>query len=309
MRNRATSVVLELARLDRRVLALTADNRNEILEQLMRERPEQYLDYGIAEANMVASAAGLASCGKIPFIYTIGNFLSMRAFEFIRNDVCAANLPVKFLGRSSGLVSSAMGLTHQGTEELALLRCLPNLLTITPATPREAEQATRAVYEYDGPAYLRLEGYNEPELFGPDYEFAPGRAQLLRAGSDLTVMAMGSIINEALAAAEILAAEGCEVRLLNLSTVKPIDRLAVRLAAEETRGIVTLEEHSIYGGLGSAVAETLAEAGQATPLVRMGLTGFAQGCGSRADIRAANGLSRDHIAARLREFNQEGRGR
>ena len=148
MRIASTQVVYDLIKTDKRVIALTADNGNGPYNNIRLEFPNQYIDYGIAESNMIASAAGLASCGKIPFLYTITNFMSMRAFEFIRNDVCIGNQNVKFLGRSSGLVSSNMGATHQGTEELALLKTLPNMLVITPASPIEAREATKFAYQH-----------------------------------------------------------------------------------------------------------------------------------------------------------------
>lgn len=301
MRNASTQMVYALAKRDRNVMALTADNGNEIYTMIQREMPGQYMDYGIAEENMVASAAGLASCGKIPFLYTITNFLSMHAFEFIRNDVCIANQNVKFLGRSSGLVSSSMGATHQGTEEVALLRTLPHMLVITPATPIEAREATRFAYHHKGPVYIRLEGFNEPELYGEDYSFAVGRGYVLRDGGAATIISMGSVVNEALRAAERLASGGVCVRIVNMPMVHPIDRDLIVAAAKETGHIITLEEHSIHGGLGSAVAEVLAESGIAVSFHRMGLDGCAKGCGNREDMRAINGLTADNIIMKVRE--------
>ncbi|WP_245522938.1 transketolase family protein [Selenomonas flueggei] len=293
-----------MAKRDRDVMALTADNSNEIYDKIKREMPGQYIDYGIAEENMVASAAGLASCGKIPFLYTITNFMSMHAFEFIRNDVCVANQNVKFLGRSSGLVSSSMGATHQGTEEVALLRTLPNMLVITPATPIEAREATRFAYHHRGSVYIRLEGFNEPELYGEDYQFSVGRGYVLRDGGDITVISMGSVVNEALSAAKKLESDGIRVRVINMPMVNPIDRDLIVAAAKETGHIITLEEHSIHGGLGSAVAEVLAESGTAASFHRMGLNGCAKGCGNREAMREINGLASGSIMEKVRESLQ-----
>lgn len=304
MRNASTQMVYNLAKRDRNVMALTADNSNEIYDKIKWEMPGQYIDYGIAEENMVASAAGLASCGKIPFLYTITNFMSMHAFEFIRNDVCVANQNVKFLGRSSGLVSSSMGATHQGTEEVALLRTLPNMLVITPATPIEAREATRFAYHHRGSVYIRLEGFNEPELYGEDYQFSVGRGYVLRDGGDITVISMGSVVNEALRAAEKLADDSISVRIINMPMVKPIDRDLIVAAAKETGHIITLEEHSIHGGLGSAVAEVLAENGRAVSFHRMGLNGCAKGCGNREAMREINGLASENIMEKVRESLQ-----
>ena len=302
MRNASTRMVYELAKQDKNVMALTADNANEIYNELKFHMPKQYMDYGIAEENMVASAAGLASCGKIPFLYTITNFMSMHAFEFIRNDVCIANQNVKFLGRSSGLVSSSMGATHQGTEEVALLRALPNMLVITPATPIEAREATKFSYQHNGPVYIRLEGFNEPEFYGEDYQFVVGRGYVLRDGRDATVISMGSVVNEALKAAEGLESDGIRLRVINMPMVHPIDRDLIVAAAKETGHIITLEEHSIHGGLGSAVAEVLAECGLAVSFRRMGLDGCAKGCGNREAMREINGLASENIAVNVREM-------
>ena len=304
MRDASTQMVYELAKLDARVMALTADNRNDIYERIHQEMPAQYMDYGIAEENMVASAAGLASCGKIPFLYTITDFLSLHALEFIRNDVCIARQNVKFLGRSSGLTSYTMGPTHQGTEELAILRTLPNLLTITPTTPIEAREATRYAYEHDGPVYIRLEGRGETEHFGNDFCFKPGKGQILREGRDVTVITMGTILNEALAVADEMSAAAASVRVIHLSTVQPLDTSIVWQAAIETNGIITLEEHSRSGGLGSAIAEFLAEAGSPTKLRRLGLCGCASGCGKRDWLRTHNGIGAEQLRLAIKKFLQ-----
>lgn len=303
MRNASTNVVYELIKNNPQVVALTADNRNDIYEKIHLEYPQNYIDYGIAESNMIASAAGLAACGKIPFLYTITNFMSMRAYEFIRNDVCAANRNVKFLGRSSGLVSSNMGMTHQGTEELALLRSLPNLLVITPATPLEAKMATYAAFEYEGPVYIRLEGNNETELYDGDYRFEIGKGSVLREGQGITVMAMGSIVYEALIAAEYLErCENIQISVVHISTVKPIDKELIINEANKSGLIITLEEHTIYGGLGSAVAEVLAEERCKAYLVRMGLNGFCNCSGSRKEIREINGIDSSSIVKTVQKY-------
>lgn len=300
MRNESTKVVLDLIKKDRNVVALTADNGNEIYDQIKAEYPEQYIDYGIAECNMVAAAAGMASAGKIPFLYAVTNFMSMRAYEFIRNLVCLPNYNVKFLGRSAGVVTGTYGMTHQGTEDLAILRTLPNLLVISPATPIEARKATEFAYRYNGPVYIRLEGHSEPEHYAEDYIFVPGKGTVLREGNDVTIISTGSIINEALHAAENLAIEGIQTRVLNMPTVRPIDQQLIFQAAKETGNILTVEEQTIYGGLGSAVAEVLAETGSPAKLVRMGLNGYALGCGNRNQMRKLNGLTCAFIQEKIK---------
>ena len=299
MRNAATNVVYELIKKDFSVIAVTADNRNDIYDKIRREYPKQYIDYGIAEENMIASAAGMASCGKIPFLYTITNFMSMHAYEFICNDVCVANQNVKFLGRSAGLTSSSMGITHQGTEELALLRTLPNMLVITPASPIEAREATRFAYTYKGPVYIRLEGLNEQEIYTDTYQFEIGKGYVVRSGENATIIKNGSIINEALIAADILSTQGFSLQVINMPMVKPIDRKVLQKAIN-TGYIITLEEHSIYGGLGTAVAEELVEQHSNAKFTRMGLDCCAKGCGSRKEIRSANGIAADDIIKLLK---------
>ncbi len=292
MRNKSTQMVFDLVKLDKRVLAVTADNRNEIYNEIRMTCPSQYIEYGIAEENMVASCAGLASCGYIPFLYTITNFMSMHAFEFIRNDVCIGNRNVKFLGRSAALVSSSMGATHQGTEELGLLRALPNLVVITPATPIEAREATRFAYHHNGPVYIRLEGFHELELYDDGYGYVLGESRVVREGSDISVFTMGSVIHEALIAASRLKKEkGLELEVINVPTIKPLCEQNILDSIRKTGRVVTLEEHSVYGGLGSVIAEIIAKNKLAVDFHMMGLDGCAQGCGNRGEIRQINHLT------------------
>lgn len=302
MRNASTKVVLDLVQKDKNVLALTADNGNEIYDQIKEEYPSQYIDFGIAECNMVASAAGMASVGKTPFLYAVTNFMSMRAFEFIRDIVCMSNSNVKFLGRSASMVTGTYGMTHQGTEDATILRTLPNLEVITPATPIEAGEATKYAYEHKGPVYIRLEGVNEPEHFDESYRFQMGKGCVLRYGQDVCLIAMGSVINEGLAAAEILQNRGMSVSVINMPTVKPIDETLILQMTKQVKAIITLEEHSIYGGLGGAVAEVLAERGIGIKLKRMGLRGCATGCGNRAEMREINGLDAASIVLAIEEI-------
>ena len=304
MRDSATKFVMEIIKRDSNVLALTADNRNEIYDVIRQEYPSQYIEYGIAEENMIASAAGLASCGKIPFIYTITNFMSMHAYEFIRNDVCIPNMNVKFLGRSSGLASSSMGPTHQGTEELALLRTLPNMIAITPASPIEAREATRFAYCHKGPVYIRLEARGERELFEENYSFELGKGQVIHEGDDICVISMGSIIGEALKATEILKTEGISLRVINMPSIKPIDAEIILKAARETKHIITYEEHSIFGGLGTSVAEVIAINGISCKFAMMGLNCCAKSCGNRQDMREINHISMNDLILKVRSMIQ-----
>jgi len=303
MRNSSTNQVLEFIKRDKNVLAITGDLGNEIYDYIKIYYPKQYIDYGISECNMVASSAGLARQGKIPFIYSVTNFMSMRAFEFIRNTVCPFNANVKFLGRSAGFASSYLGMTHQGTEDIALLRSLPNMIIINPATPIEAREATKAIYDYEGACYLRLEGAGEPELFDEQYKFRIGKGQIIREGSDVTIISTGSIINEAVKAAEKLAEKKVSVQLINMPTIKPLDSEIIIQATLKTKNIITLEEHSIYGGLGSAVSEVLAENNCNARFERMGLKdSFVKGFGTREESLILNELDKNNIMYKIEEM-------
>lgn len=302
MREASTEIVYQLAKSDKRVLALTADGRNAVYERIKSELPSQYIDYGIAESNMIASAAGLASCGKTPFIFGTSTFLAMRAFEFIRNDICIPDYNVKLIGIFCGLSRGSWGATHQGTEDLSILRVLPNLTVITPATPVEAREATKYAYHHNGPVYLRLEASGEPELLEDGYRYSPEKAVLLNEGNDATIITMGSIAEEALEAAERLKKRGKTIRVISISCLKPMDQESVIRACNETGGVITLEEQSKYGGLGSAVAEVLSESGCNGKLVRLGLDGCARGCGDRAFMRKENGIGTDRLMDALNEI-------
>ncbi|WP_196602700.1 transketolase family protein [Pectinatus frisingensis] len=307
MRNISTKVVWNLIKKDKNVVAVTADNGNEIYERIKAEYPNQYVDYGIAECNMVAGAAGMASVGKIPFLYAVTNFMSMRAYEFIRNIVCVPKFNVKFLGRSAGVVTGTYGMTHQGTEDLAVLRTLPNLLVISPATPVEAKSATEFAYRYKGPVYIRLEGYNEPELFDESYKFETGKGQIIHSGERATVISIGSVINEAIEAATFFQRKNIDIRVINMPMIKPIDSDLILQAAKETGNILTLEEHTIYGGLGSAVAEVMAEHNCHARLIRMGLNGYAKGCGNRKQMREINKISSKDIIDNIKKMLTRGK--
>lgn len=274
MRTAYLDTLYELAQKDKRVYALISDNGAIVYDKYRRDLPEQYLNLGISEANMIGMAAGMASCGKIPFAYTIGAFLAYRAFEFIRNDVCLQNQNVKIVGTGAGEVYSALGPTHHSTEDLGGLRALPNLTIICPASPLEVRKATRAAYEYEGPVYLRLGTNREPEIYEEDYEFEIGKAVTLKDGNDITLTGTGSILKDVLDAAEQLQAEGIHVRVIDMHTIKPIDKEAVIKAVEETGKIVTVEDHNAIGGLGSAVAEVVAEYGKEVKFSRLGLNDF-----------------------------------
>lgn len=262
---------------------------------LASEFPERAIEVGIAEQNGVGMAAGLALCGKVPFVHGMVPFVTMRSFEQVRTDIGYQHLNVKIVGAySGGLEQGPWGCTHHGVEDVALMRLVPGMTVVLPADAWEAEQAARALAALDGPAYIQLRG-GELARAG-ERSFQLGRASVLRPGGDVTIVACGALVGEALAAADMLVGKGVDARVLNMHTVKPLDRDAVLKAAAETRGLVTLEEHTIVGGLGGAVAEVLAEQ-PSVPLRRLGLPDtFAKRTAGRAELLETYGMTARHAA-------------
>ncbi len=260
MRTAFIQTLCALAESDPRIWLLTGDLGFSVLEPFARRFPHRFVNVGVAEQNMMGVAAGLARCGKVVFIYSIVNFATLRCLEQIRNDVCAHDAKVNIVAVGGGFTYGSAGYTHHGVEDLGVLRSLPNLTLVAPGDPAETRLATRAIVDWPGPCYLRLEKAGHPTVHAAVPPFHIGRAIPVRAGRDVTLISTGGILAEAVATAERLAAEGIDARVLSMHTLKPLDAEAVLRAARETRAIVTVEEHRRTGGLGSAVAEVLAEA-------------------------------------------------
>ncbi len=290
MRTAYLDTLYDLASKDNRVYALISDNGAIVYDKYRRDLASQYLNLGISEANMLGMAAGMASCGKIPFAYTIGAFLAYRAFEFIRNDICLQKQNVKIVGTGAGEVYSALGPTHHSTEDLGGLRALPNLTILCPASPMEVKKATVAAYEYEGPVYLRLGTNKEAEIYTGDYSFKIGKGVTVKTGKDVTLISAGSILKDVLDVAELLQKDGIQARVVNMHTIKPFDREIVLQAIEETGKVVTIEDHNVIGGLGSAVAEVIAESGRGVAFKRVGLTDFSNGYGTYQQVKENNGI-------------------
>lgn len=251
--------LLELARGDARIYCLDSDMGG-LEDSFGAELPGQYVNVGIAEANMLSMAAAMASVGKIPFVNTMATFISARACEQIKLDVAYGNVPVKMAGSHSGVSAGHLGPTHHALEDLAIMRAFPNMTVIVPADGVEAALATKAAARLPGPVYLRLGRKPTPLVNRQPYDFEPGRAVLLEPGDDVTLVAAGSLpVQAALKARRRLAESGLGARVLNMHTLKPLDVAAVVTAARETRGLVTIEEHNVIGGLGTAVAEAVTE--------------------------------------------------
>lgn len=258
--------------------------------------PERHFNVGIAEANLMGMAAGLATAGKIPFASTFAIFGAGRAYEIIRNSICYPKLNVKIALTHSGISVGEDGGSHQSIEDIALMRVIPNMTVLSPADAIETEKMMDAAMAIDGPVYIRLGRSDVPVLFDNDYKFEVGKAGLLQNGSDVTLIATGLMVGPALEAAELLKADGVSARVLNMGSIKPIDVEAIKDAAINTGAIVTAEEHSIIGGLGSAVAEVLCDVAP-VPLERVGVKDLFGQSGKVAPLMEKYGLTANDIVA------------
>ncbi len=262
--------------------------------------PERFFNIGIAEQDMVGTAAGLAIGGKLPFVSTFAVFATGRAWEQVRQSVCYPNLSVKIVASHSGVTVGEDGGSHQSVEDIAVMRVIPNMTVIVPADGPETQQAIEAVAEYKGPCYVRVGRNKVPTLFGEDYKFKIGKAHVFHEGKDAAIIACGIMVAEAIKARDLLKAEGIDAGVINMSTIKPIDADAVIAAAKRCGSIVTAEEHSIIGGLGGAVAEVLAESAPA-PLVRVGVRDAFGTSGDQEALLKHYGISAEHIADAVKE--------
>ncbi|HQY99137.1 MAG TPA: transketolase C-terminal domain-containing protein [Propionicimonas sp.] len=255
-RSSYAATLADLARRDPNVVVIVNDSvGSSKLDGFVKEFPGQTVNVGIAEQNMVGVSAGLANGGKVPFVSGAGCFLTGRAMEQVKADLAYSNYHVVLCAQSPGMAYGPLGATHHSIEDVAWMRALPGMTVIVPADPAETEQAVRWAYGHDGPVYIRISRMPVPAVHPDDYVFAPGKAVVLRDGSDLTIAANGTVLHRALAAADALAADGIQARVLSVASVKPLDEDAILAAARETGGIVTVEEGLIAGGLGGAVAE------------------------------------------------------
>lgn len=274
MRNAYGQALLELGRSNSRVVALEADLGKSTMSNMFgAEFPERYFQMGIAEANMISTSAGLALTGHIPFASSFAVFASGRPYDQIRSSVAIPRLDVKICGSSAGLSDFGDGKTHQSVDDITLMRVLPNMKVFSPADALETAKIVKAMAEIPGPCYIRVNRNEIPEVTDPDEPFEPGKVKTLRDGSDAVVFATGYMVYQALEAAETLKAEGISVKVVNVATIKPFDEEGVLAAAAGMKAAVTVEEASIYGGLGSAVCETLC-AGPAASRIPVGVIGI-----------------------------------
>ena len=267
-----------------------------------KAHPDRFIDCGIAESNMIGVAAGLATTGKVPFASSFAMFAAGRAFEQVRNSVGYPHLNVKIGATHAGISVGEDGATHQCNEDIALMRTIPGMVVINPADDVEARAAVRAAYEHQGPVYMRFGRLAVPVINDrPDYKFELGKGVVLREGKDLTIIATGLPVSNCLEAAEKLAADGIDAKVINIHTIKPLDEDLVVAAAKETGKVVTVEEHSIIGGLGGAVCECLAEKAP-VPVKRIGIHDVFGESGPALELLHKYGLDAEGIYKQIKEF-------
>jgi len=293
----------ELAQEDNRIVALTADLAASVrLADMIKVAPERVFNFGIAEQDMMGAAAGLALGGKIPFVTTFAVFASLRAAEQARTDIAYNGLPVRICASHGGFGLAVAGATHHAIEDIAIYRNMPGMTVIVPADGVEAAAAVRAVMSLPGPSYIRLSRPTEPTVFTEYVPFTIGKVRKVREGKDLTIIAYGGSVGYSLKASEIMSADGLQVGVIDMATIKPLDAEAVLTAARESVAILTVEEHNIIGGLGTAVAEVLAEAGISTRFKRHGIYDHFTTAAPYPDLMAMYKMDPAGIAAVAREF-------
>ncbi len=302
MRKAFNQELLKIAAENPRVFMVLADIGYGEIEPFAAAFPDRFINCGVAEQDMTGVACGVAMEGNIAITYSIANFPTLRCLEQVRNDVCYHNANVKIVIIGGGMAYGELGVSHHSTEDIAIMRALPNMVVLCPADIPEARAATHAMMAYNGPVYYRCGYKNEPDLHdGPVEGFRIGGSSQLRDGKAATIFFAGTIGYNAKLAAEKLAAEGIDCRLVSLYSVKPIDRGAILRAAKETGAIVTVEEHNLSGGVGSAVAEVLADVGVGVPFRRLGLPDvYVTQVGSQGWLCDQYGIGPDGIADTVR---------
>ncbi len=289
--------LVELGQQNRDIVVLEGDLGKSTMSCYFEEAfPDRFFEMGIAEANMAAFAAGLSLTGKIPFTNSFATFAAGRAFDQIRQSICLPNLNVKIVGSSAGLSDYADGSTHQSVEDIAIMRALPNMTVLVPADGNETCAMTRAIAAYRGPVYLRISRADLPDVTAVNQEFVIGRPSIVRDGKDAAIFAVGAMVAKAIEAADLLSEKGISIRVVNVSSLKPVDEAALKAMAEDMKGIVTAEEHSIIGGLASLVTYVLR--GTGLPIECIAIQDrFGQSAENLDRLYEEYGLTAERIAA------------
>ena len=298
------NALAELGKVHEEIVVLDADLAAATKTSIfMKEFPERHINCGIAEANMIGVAAGLAAAGKVPFASSFAMFVSGRAYEQVRNSVGYPRLNVKIGASHAGISVGEDGATHQCNEDIALMRMIPEMVVINPSDDVEARAAVKAAYEHDGPVYMRFGRLAVPVINNnPDYKFELGKGVVLREGKDVTIIATGLPVANCLEAAEMLAADGIDAKLINIHTIKPLDEELVVAAAKETGKVVTVEEHSVIGGLGSAVCDVLSEQAP-TKVLKIGINDVFGESGPALELIKKYGLDAEGIYQKVKAFS------
>lgn len=297
--------LVELAKNHQDLVGLTADLAKSTKIGILEENyPNRFFNMGIAEQNLFGVAAGMASVGLTPFVSTFAVFASMRALDQVHTDICYQNLNVKIIGTHAGLSFGQAGSTHHCTEDIGIMRTLANMTVIVPADGTETAKAVQAAYHTKGPMYIRINrGFDQRVYDSQEVDFEIGKAITLRDGTDLTVIACGSCVYHAVEASKILeSVDGLKIRVINMHTIKPLDRDAIMKAVQETRRIITVEDHNIYGGLGSAVSEVIAEGGKACGFKRLGIPDTYSIIGLHEDLMNHYKIDTQGIVESVREI-------
>lgn len=297
------NALVELGKEHEDVIVLDADLAEATKTGIFRKAfPERHIDCGIAESNMIGIAAGLSTTGKVPFASTFAMFAAGRAFEQVRNSVGYPHLNVKIGATHAGISVGEDGASHQCNEDIALMRTIPGMVILSPSDDVEARACVKAAYEHQGPVYMRFGRLAVPVINDrPDYKFELGKGVVLREGKDLTIIATGLPVSNCLEAAEKLAADGIDAKVINIHTIKPLDEELVVAAAKETGKVVTVEEHSVIGGLGSAVCDVLAE-NAPVKVMKIGINDTFGESGPAAELLKKYGLDTDSIYEKIKAF-------
>ena len=304
IRNVFGETLKKLGQENKDIVVLDADLACSTQTQIFaKEFPERFFDMGIAEQDMIATAAGLASAGKIPFTASFAMFATGRTYDQIRNSIAYPKLNVKIVGTHGGVTVGEDGASHQALEDVALMRSIPNMMVVVPSDCKECEEVIRFATEYKGPMYIRLARTNLVDIFDENYKFTPYKATVLREGKDFTVISNGETLAEVLEASEILSKKGIELEVINMPVVKPIDETTIIQSAQKTRFVVTVENHSVINGLGTAICEVLSEK-YPCKVHRIGTKDVFGQSGKWTELLDVYGLNAEKIAQQIEELRK-----
>lgn len=296
MRDQYKIAIYSIMKNNSKVIAILADSAADEYDVIRKEMPERVIDCGIAEANAIGVAAGVASCGYIPVVYGLGAFLAYRAFEFVRDDICIQNRNVKIVGLGGGVGYNNVGPTHHTTEDIAVMTALPNMTVLSPGTPLEVEPILNMAIEYVGPTYIRMGKAFEEEIHTTTPQITIEKANILRKGNDLTILSTGAVLPDVMRAAKRLEEHNIESDVINVTTLKPIDKESIIYSAKKTRKVLVVEEHNYYGGLYSLATDAVSREGIGALFEFVGFNDqFCLEYGYRKVIRGIYGISEDEI--------------